>query len=277
VIGAGALKGGLSLKAAEGALKKKYFGIPGYVLAGVAILAGVVFFPKITAGLSGASSTGSSSGSGTGQLPGDTGQAAAAAGAAPGSPASAAQDSGTPLSGQYTDVTAPPGGYVPPPPNGPGIIGDGPGLFGPAPSTRGLLASDPVADRYYAARVSQNVAAAAPGGSLSAIPSNYVAPPPSAAPAPPPPPTSPSYTASQARSLLATGGPNPSAGSRSADLWEDHHPYHRRVLAYPQFVRAIGGPANHNREIHRIAKQVGLHPARLFQLNPKPGPLIRIA
>jgi hypothetical protein len=272
VIGAGALKGGLSLKAAEGALKKKYFGIPGYVLAGVAIVAGVVFFPKITAGLSGASSTGSSSGSGTGQLPGDTGQAAAGAGAAPGSAAAAAQDSGTSLSGQYTDVTSPPGGYLAPQ-GGDSVqqaLADNSGYYNVNSATQASYIPSSVG--------AQNSGISATSGSPSDTSSAPQAAP--AAPVPDQnaaPPVQTENSSSPAGSQLPQGGPNPSVGSRSADLWEDHHPYHRRVLAYPQFVRAIGGPANHNREIHRIAKQVGLHPARLFQLNPKPGPLIRIA
>ena len=66
-------------------------------------------------------------------------------------------------------------------------------------------------------------------------------------------------------------------GSRSAVVHEDHHPLHRRVVKLPQFVRAVGGPGNFHNEIYRIAAQAGVHPARLYALNPRPSGLIRVA
>jgi hypothetical protein len=76
------------------------------------------------------------------------------------------------------------------------------------------------------------------------------------------------------------GGPSPrkhAIGSRSAHEWHDTHPMVGARVLYPHYVRAIGGPARHLHEVHRVARQAGVHPARVLMLNPEPNGRIRIA
>jgi len=77
------------------------------------------------------------------------------------------------------------------------------------------------------------------------------------------------------------GGPGTSrkhaSGSRSAALWHDAHPLIGAKVLYPHYVSAVGGPANHGREVARVARQAGVHPARVLMLNPTPTGRIRIA
>ena len=68
-----------------------------------------------------------------------------------------------------------------------------------------------------------------------------------------------------------------SVGSRSATLFAGHHPLARVAHRYPHFVRAVGGAPNHTREVHRVAQQSGVHPARLMMLNPEPTGWLRVA
>lgn len=83
--------------------------------------------------------------------------------------------------------------------------------------------------------------------------------------------------------LDATGGPGlggpKSIGSRSKVLWHNGgaHPALRRDPAFPQYVRAVGGPAGHVAEVHRVAAASGVHPGRLLALNPFHTGRIRIA
>lgn len=74
----------------------------------------------------------------------------------------------------------------------------------------------------------------------------------------------------------AVGGPA-SVGSRSATLMHYAHPLLTRRVVYSHFVRAVGGPAAHKAEVHRVAGQAGVHPARLEALNPVYTGKIRIA
>lgn len=83
--------------------------------------------------------------------------------------------------------------------------------------------------------------------------------------------------------LDATGGPGlggpKSIGSRSKSMWHNGgaHPGLRRDPAFPQYVRAVGGPRGHVAEVHRVAAAAGVHPARLLALNPFHTGRIRIA
>jgi hypothetical protein len=74
----------------------------------------------------------------------------------------------------------------------------------------------------------------------------------------------------------AIGGGRP-AGSRSANLMHHAHPLVGARVPYQYHVRAVGGPGNHAREVHRVATQAGVHPARLMMLNPTPTGFIRVA
>ena len=68
-----------------------------------------------------------------------------------------------------------------------------------------------------------------------------------------------------------------SAGDLSKDLYEDHHPLVDDRLVYPHFVRGVGGPAAREAQIHAIARQTQVHPARIQALNPDPEqPFIRV-
>lgn len=83
--------------------------------------------------------------------------------------------------------------------------------------------------------------------------------------------------------LDATGGPGlggpKSIGSRRKSLWHNAggHSDLKRDPAFPQYVRAVGGPAAHRSEVHRVAAMAGVHPARLLALNPHYTGRIRIA
>lgn len=73
------------------------------------------------------------------------------------------------------------------------------------------------------------------------------------------------------------GGARRSIGSRSANLWHHSHPLIGARVPYQYHVRAVGGAPNHAREVHRVALQAGVHPARLMALNPTPTGYIRVA
>jgi hypothetical protein len=75
---------------------------------------------------------------------------------------------------------------------------------------------------------------------------------------------------------ISVGGPG-AKGSRSAFLMAGHHPLIKMPPRHEYFVRAVGGPGNHTREVARVAQQAGVHPARLMMLNPNPGGYIRVA
>jgi len=67
-------------------------------------------------------------------------------------------------------------------------------------------------------------------------------------------------------------------GSRAAaPIWSDAHPLVGGPVRYPHYVQAVGGPANHGREVARVARQAGVHPARVAMLNPTWTGRIRIA
>lgn len=76
------------------------------------------------------------------------------------------------------------------------------------------------------------------------------------------------------------GGPvrKHAIGSRAAaPIWSDAHPLVGAPVRYSHYVRAVGGPGNHQRELHRVAAQSGVHPARVAMLNPTPTGMIRVA
>jgi hypothetical protein len=77
----------------------------------------------------------------------------------------------------------------------------------------------------------------------------------------------------------AIGGPmrKHHVGSRSAHEWHDAHPAIGAKVLYPHYVRAVGGPGRHAAEIHRVARQAGVHPARVLMLNPTHTGRIRVA
>lgn len=67
-------------------------------------------------------------------------------------------------------------------------------------------------------------------------------------------------------------------GSRAAaPVWHDAHPLVGAPVRYAHYVRAVGGPGNHRREVARVAQQAGVHPARIAMLNPHYTGRIRIA
>lgn len=66
-------------------------------------------------------------------------------------------------------------------------------------------------------------------------------------------------------------------GSRSAHEWQDAHPLVGERVLYPHYVRAVGGPRNHAREVRRVATQAGVHAARIQMLNPEHTGRIRVA
>jgi hypothetical protein len=71
------------------------------------------------------------------------------------------------------------------------------------------------------------------------------------------------------------GGPR-SIGSRRAQAMSAHHPDLKRSPRIPHVVQAIGGPATHKANVHRIAAAAGVHPARLLILNPYHTGLVHI-
>jgi hypothetical protein len=73
------------------------------------------------------------------------------------------------------------------------------------------------------------------------------------------------------------GGRAHARGGRSADLMAGHHPLMRAVPLRAHWVKAVGGPSNHHAEVARVARQAGLHPARLLALNPRATGFIRVA
>ena len=76
------------------------------------------------------------------------------------------------------------------------------------------------------------------------------------------------------------GGParKHSIGARSrAPEWHDAHPLIGQNVRYAHYVRAVGGPGNHAREVGRVARQAGVHPARVAMLNPEYTGRIRVA
>ena len=80
---------------------------------------------------------------------------------------------------------------------------------------------------------------------------------------------------------VGVGGPSRkhAIGSRSANLYHDAHPLIGASVRYAHYVR-VGGPrtaAAHHANIHSVAQQAGVHPARVAMLNPVPTGLIRIA
>ena len=90
--------------------------------------------------------------------------------------------------------------------------------------------------------------------------------------------TDQSYAA--ALNAAGKGGPwygrGGSIGSRSANLWWGGHPLLKQRIRYPQFVKAGGGPAQHQVEVHRVARQAGVHPAQVLAANPHFTGLIRV-
>lgn len=75
----------------------------------------------------------------------------------------------------------------------------------------------------------------------------------------------------------AIGGAAKSVGSRASWLWHDAHPGIGQSVRMPHYVRAVGGPGNHGREVSRVARRSGVHPARVAMLNPVPTGWIRVA
>lgn len=79
---------------------------------------------------------------------------------------------------------------------------------------------------------------------------------------------------------LPAGGPaigGGAVGSRRTTLMSYFHPDLNRKVRYPQLI-AVGGPASaHRGNVHRVAAQAGVHPARLLALNPTHRGLIRVA
>jgi len=76
------------------------------------------------------------------------------------------------------------------------------------------------------------------------------------------------------------GGPTRkhAIGSRArAPEWHDSHPLIGAPVRYAHYVRAVGGPGNHRREVARVARQAGVHPARVAMLNPQYTGRIRVA
>lgn len=63
------------------------------------------------------------------------------------------------------------------------------------------------------------------------------------------------------------GGPK-SVGSRSAVTMWHGHPLLKSPMRSTQLLRAVGGPAAHTQNVHRVAAQAGVHPARVLALNP---------
>lgn len=64
------------------------------------------------------------------------------------------------------------------------------------------------------------------------------------------------------------GGPSPSIGSLRSVLMAPFHPDLKRPPRVAHVVQAVGGPAAHRANVHRVARAAGVHPARLFALNP---------
>lgn len=77
--------------------------------------------------------------------------------------------------------------------------------------------------------------------------------------------------------VAGTGGARPGNSRSLAPVWSDAHPAVGGPVRYAHFVRAVGGPGNHQREVRRVASQAGVHPARVAMLNPVPTGMIRVA
>lgn len=219
------------------ALTKKYAGVPGFILAGVAGL-GIFLIVKMHGASSAAAASGPSSPSSVAQD------------YTPGTPPSAGRDYplGRDNQGPFPAPNPlPPGGSW-----GPGRPGSAPGVTPPWPSSNGTAppARGPV---WYG-----------PAASFPEHVKEYR----KLHPGQP----DPVYGGLHA----GVGGPV-SVGSRSASLMHGAHPLLKRRVVYTHFVRAVGGPGAHEGEIHRVAKAAGIHPARLQALNPTYTGRIRIA
>jgi hypothetical protein len=76
------------------------------------------------------------------------------------------------------------------------------------------------------------------------------------------------YTGGSGQSVAGgVGGAGPSRGSSSANLMAHQHPQLHQVVRYPHFhlVGGVGGPAGGT--VQSLARQAGVHPARLIALN----------
>jgi hypothetical protein len=80
-----------------------------------------------------------------------------------------------------------------------------------------------------------------------------------------------------ADAIMAGLGGAAALGSRSAEMMSPWHPLVTTGHRYPHFVRAVGGAPNHTREVHRVAEQAGVHPARVMMMNPHPTGWLRVA
>jgi hypothetical protein len=99
------------------------------------------------------------------------------------------------------------------------------------------------------------------------------------------PGTSPTAVNDAAQAVLAgangqpvgfAGGPSPSIGSLRTTLMSPFHPDLKRQPKVAHVVQAVGGPAAHRANVHRIARAAGVHPARLLALNPVHTGLIHV-
>jgi hypothetical protein len=76
---------------------------------------------------------------------------------------------------------------------------------------------------------------------------------------------------------VGVGGPKAAIGNRRSTLMSAHHPDLKLPVRYPQTLRAVGGPAAHTANVHRVAHAAGVHPARLLALNSHYRGIVRIA
>lgn len=232
----------LDVQAAEALLKRKYHGIPGWLIAGAGVAVAIFVVPKL-GGVFGASSRSSSDTSGGYTGTGSYGQGLNGPGGAPGPVPGTTTTSGSGAPGQPKSsgiprTTSPPSHYT-----APTHHASGHGHAGVKPKNQGSTAG------------SKN---SGPGDSSNNGDFNPVN--------------------GRTSGNQALGGGRPT-GSLSADLWEDHHPLHKRLVLFPHFVRVagVGGPAAHAAQVGAIAARFGVHPARLLALNPYPRDVVRVA
>lgn len=273
----------LDLAAARSVLSARYAGIPGYLWAGAAVLGAIVILPRLRGAGRGAAPTSS------GVLPAPSGAPSSSTLIPYGAPGDHPNHCGA---GTYFDPGA--GACLPIPTVTPARVpvasvppASDPGLCGPGQYWDGSRcvfppgSTAPNAPSMQPPRIPPPPVGT-PAGAGSTVPTAPIGDPTNYGPC------GAFYSVALGRNMPrgsgAPGDPGcggmggPAIGSRGSHLWHTGgHPLHKEQPIFPHYVRARGGAKLHHAEIHRVARQTGVHPARLMALNPRYTGVIRVA